>query len=75
MGNMKHDIAIIGGGIVFYTTTETAKKNQSIYGPKDEWDELTRQNTLGWYAVAGGVVMMKVALSADGRGITVHGAF
>jgi hypothetical protein len=74
-GRLGSAAAIIGGGIVVYTTTETAKKNQSLYGPKDEWDELTRQNTLGWYAVAGGVVMMKVALSTNGRGISVHGAF
>jgi hypothetical protein len=68
-------VAIIGGGAVVYTTTETARDTQAQYGPRDEWDDLTRLNTLGWYALAGGVVMMKIALSADGQGVVIHGAF
>jgi hypothetical protein len=68
-------VAIIGGGAVVYTTTQTAKDTQAQYGPRDEWDDLTRLNTLGWYALAGGVVMMKIALSADGQGVVFHGAF
>ena len=65
----------LGGGALVLTTTQTARDTRAMYGPKDEWDDLKRLNTYGWYAAAGGLVLMKVSLSAGGPGFAIHGAF
>jgi hypothetical protein len=65
----------LGGGALVLTTTQTARDTQAVYGPENEWDDLKRLNTIGWYAAAGGLVIMKISLSAGGPGFAIHGAF
>lgn len=67
----------IGGGYIVYSTTETARETQLMNeGPKDEWENLQQLNTIGWYAAAGGLLMLKVTLSAGSApGFAIHGAF
>jgi len=65
----------LGGGALVLTTTQTARENQTMYGPENEWNNLQKLNTYGWYAAAGGLVLMKISLSAGGPGFAIHGAF
>jgi hypothetical protein len=65
----------LGGGALVVTTTQTARDTRARYGPKNEWDDLKQLNTIGWYAAAGGLAIMKISLSAGGPGFSIHGAF
>ena len=65
----------LGGGALIVSTTQTAQETQAVYGPKNEWDRLKQLNTIGWYAAAGGLVMMKISLSTRTPGFAIVGAF
>lgn len=65
----------LGGGALVLNTTQTARDTRAMYGPENEWNNLQQLNTYGWYAAAGGLVLMKISLSTATPGFAIHGAF